>query len=923
MTPNINRLGLVLVILSLSAILAAQNLENLALSTSSGLEIHKLILSDSSEIDLDGAFPVFSFELNGKYRQSGDVPAVLSGTRFILSFEKSLRVTFASFGGGHPGWKGEITFLNEGTDTLVISNVVPFGENPDNVYICGKGPWNLARAWLHRPAYKPVRVILPDNAWEAAYSSWSVSDDLAVCSLIRRGKAEGALVKRYNTELPPGSRISYNYYGETYSGEWQEGLRRIFRDRYMYDLFEFDNSLFEREDLKWISESYLIALQFAWDRNFYDRLEGKYKFGDFLRSMNEKFSYLDVYGLWPTWPRLGLDQRNQWDMYTNLPGGTTQIRNFSRLARNYNTRFFIAYNPWDRSTRQENPMAGMSRLIGEIEADGVVLDTRGASSFELQQAADSVREGVVMYSEGMAVPSDMPGIVSGRVHNAIYLSPELNLNKLIKPEFAIFRVCDVGEDVLHREIAISFFNGYGTELNLFRPGRDFNIEDDYDFLARTTMILRENSDVFLDRDWTPLVDTRKDGIYINRWGKGAKVLYTVLSMTPAGFNEPMIEIADRPGFHYVSLWNHENILPVRLGNRFYLPVSVKPYSSLNEGTRREGEVDCIARFTKLLESFITNDTLRITSEKPGTIRIYRGNPSYGAEKVEMSIGKDTAIYLPAVFGSYEGKVLVQLHIENKLADVNILRRTGKVPWLVSAPRRTEGAGRVPRDMVLIPPASFSYTVSANDNFIPHPVQQKREVELDSFLIDRYPVTNLDYYKFVFATSYYPADTANYLKHWENGIYRQGQEDYPVVYISLEDARAYAEWVGKRLPAEDEWQLAAQGTDGRIWPWGNEFHGTKCNNSFNRSTPVDAFPKGESPFGVFDLVGNVWQLTDDVYSNGTNYFVTIRGGSYYKPDSSWWYIEGGPQPLNKTQMLLMVSPGFDRSSTVGFRCVKDF
>ena len=84
-----------------------------------------------------------------------------------------------------------------------------------------------------------------------------------------------------------------------------------------------------------------------------------------------------------------------------------------------------------------------------------------------------------MYSEGMAVPKDMPGIISGRVHNAIFLSPELNLNKLIKPDFSIFRVCDVGEDIIHREIAISFFNGYGTELNMFRPGgRDENYRKD-------------------------------------------------------------------------------------------------------------------------------------------------------------------------------------------------------------------------------------------------------------------------------------------------------------------------------------------------------------------------------------------------------------------------------------------------------------
>ena len=76
-----------------------------------------------------------------------------------------------------------------------------------------------------------------------------------------------------------------------------------------------------------------------------------------------------------------------------------------------------------------------------------------------------------MYSEGMPVVKDMPGIVAARVHNALFLSPELNLNKLIRPDFAIFRVADVGEDILRREISVAFFNGYGTELNHVQAGR--------------------------------------------------------------------------------------------------------------------------------------------------------------------------------------------------------------------------------------------------------------------------------------------------------------------------------------------------------------------------------------------------------------------------------------------------------------------
>ena len=102
----------------------------------------------------------------------------------------------------------------------------------------------------------------------------------------------------------------------------------------------------------------------------------------------------------------------------------------------------------------------------------------------------------------------------------------------------------------------------------------------------------------------------------------------------------------------------------------------------------------------------------------------------------------------------------------------------------------------------------------------------------------------------------------------------------------------------------------------------QFDSSKCNNASGELMPVDAFPGGQSQFGVMDMVGNVWQISNDVYDDGSYYLEMIRGGSYFKPTSSWWYVKGGPQPLSHRQILLMVSPGFDRNATVGFRCVKD-
>jgi formylglycine-generating enzyme required for sulfatase activity len=901
----------------------SQKLNGFIISGGSGLGIGGFITGDSVDNRLEKSKPLYSFVLNQTPHNSNEVFFLKSEGKYSQEFEKTVKVTSAIEEVSATGMKGEIIFENTGSDTISINNVVPFGEDATSVYITGKGPWDLAKAWLFRPGFRPVRVILPDNAWELGYSSFPVANGMSVCALARRTRIEGGQRQRYETILPPGTKVAYTVYSEIFNGEWQNGLRRMFRDRHLHDVENFDNSLFEREDLKWIKECYLIVLQMGWDREFYDRLTGKYTYPEVIKKGIGTFGKIDVYGIWPTWPRLGLDQRNQWDLYRDLPGGTDQLRSFIKMSQQAGTKFFIAYNPWDNSTRKEDHYKGMARLISETEADGVVLDTKGSSSYELQAAADSVRMGVVMYSEGMAVTKDMPGIISGRVHNAIFMSPELNLNKLIKPDFSIFRVCDVGEDFIHREVAVSFFNGYGTELNMFRPGgRDDSYREDLEFLAATTFILRQNNDAFLDNDWTPFIGTTVDNVFVNRWNSGVKTIFTVLNMRSEGFDSKLFKVENSPGKHFVSLWNHENIKPVKENDSYFIPVRTEGWSTSSTGTRKEGSVDCVAEFPVLLTSRLNGDSIEISSKTDGKIMIWKGNPSYKTQFKEFKHGTDTVIRVKDLFGFYEGKIVVQLTDNDRIKDENILELKGGKPWLISKVTSTKKATVIPSDMLMVPGKEFSFDVSANDDFIPYPEINGKIFSVDSFLIDRYPVTNAKYYEFLNNSGYRPADTSNYLKHWQSEVYKQGQEKYPVVYVSFEDMMAYSEWAEKRLPTEAEWQLAAQGTDKRTWPWGNEFHGTYCNNSFTRPTPVDAFIKGQSPYGVIDMVGNVWQMTGDMYFNGTNYFSIIRGGSYYKPESSWWYIQGGPQQLDKTQMLLLVSPGFDRSSTVGFRCVKD-
>lgn len=153
--------------------------------------------------------------------------------------------------------------------------------------------------------------------------------------------------------------------------------------------------------------------------------------------------------------------------------------------------------------------------------------------------------------------------------------------------------------------------------------------------------------------------------------------------------------------------------------------------------------------------------------------------------------------------------------------------------------------------------------------------EKGERELPEFWIDKSPVTNAEYARFVTATGHDPPT------HWgESKIPPKGITNHPVVYVSWHDAKAYAVWAGKFLPTEEEWEKAARGTDGREYPWGNQVPTARsCNFGDNEggTTPVGRYsPQGDSPYGCVDMAGNVWEWTTSRHEEGRQ---VVRGGSF--------------------------------------------
>lgn len=907
--------------------------------------------------------PLFSALIDSaNFSSAESKPAVFKDSvRFDIGKDlKCLVVRDHSF---TQGLKYTVRFTNRGIVSHSIENVVPLGRGDDRVYITADGPkeWPgyLCRSKLYRPGYGPVGVVLPDNAWHMGFVDLRLTGQISLTGMARRGQRDKdrSEIDRWKVTLKPGGWVDYSFWFDIHTGDWHEGLRMMFQQRFLYDLKDFDNQLFRRTDLAWMRNAYLMLLQFGWDKKYYDFGSQRYTFYDNLKEYDSLTGGYDIFTLWPTWPRLGLDQRNQWDMYRDLPGGLAELKKQAGFAHNAGKKYFISYNPWDEGTRKEDQLAGMENLLRETDADGVVLDTKGSSSSELQQAADRVRSGIIMYSEGMAVPKDMPGIVCGRVHDALVMPPPLNLNKFIKPDFAIFRVLQLADDRLHRELAVAFFNGYGVEVNTMRPGRPDWISEEFAYLGRVIRILRQNSAIFHDNGWVPLIPTLTDSIYVNLWKSDDKQLFTILSLKPEGFTGPLFELPPRlpdspidsgnikphqddlttgsgsgpdlkPGWHYVDLWNHMEVELVMKDSKTFVPASIDPFSREWLNSRREGNAGCIAGFKRTLFVTLTHQILTIKSATGDRIVVTEGNPSYSSKSLSFTAPSSVLkLDLTEQFGKRSAKFVIQLFRDSALIDEVIMQPDPDEPCLISSPQKTVAVDKAPEGMVEIPSGEFRFYTKRDpgtqDPFIAFPdFSDTVTVAMQRFFMDKFPVTNRDYYRFILQSAYSPADTSNYLKHWFQKKPRPGTEHLPVVYISPDDAKAYAAWAGKRLPTEREWQYAAQGTDMRKYPWGNKLTPGVCNNNLNVPTPVSKFPRGASPFGVEDMIGNVWQITADIYDNGAYYFNIIRGGSYYHPTQSIWYVTGGPLPADHPEMLLLMAPGLDRNATVGFRCVRD-
>jgi hypothetical protein len=605
----------------------------------------------------------------------------------------------------------------------------------------------------------------------------------------------------------------------------------------------YDDALYRREDFAWVPRCFSCGFLMMNDLAFWDPAAGEYKVEAFLDEGEREFGGYDSVVLWHAYPRIGFDDRNQFDFYRDMPGGLPGLLEVSRRFRRRGVRVFIDYNPWDTGTRREGKpdLDALADLVRAIEADGLFLDTMNRGAAEFRAKLDAARPGVVLEGE-IALPLEnvhdhhmswAQGFPDGEV-------PGVLRNKWFERRHMQHQIKRWDRDHTG-ELHAAWMNGSGTMVweNVFGTWAGWSARD-RSILRAMLPVQRRYSELLSGEGWIPLVPAEVPRVYASLWEKDGLRLWTLVNRDTKEARGTLLKVEPREGARYFDLVAGREIRPETAGGAALLAGSIRPR---------------------------------------GIGAIVAGPPG--------ALGADFERFLAA-----------QAEIDRR-ADSGTAFPERRQTLRPAAPARKDAP---PAGMRALAAASFDLPVTYTqrecglydaDPPLRSPAQQlhklqrfTRPAKVGPCAVDAKPVTNAAYAEFLAKSGYKPRHPGNFLRHWAGGKPPPGKEDHPVVWVDLGDARAYAAWAGKRLPAEEEWYRA--------------------------------FEQKAAEYGP----ARVWEWTESERSDGRIRFAILKGGADYRAEGSIWYADGGPREPDFAAKFLLMWPGLDRCGTVGFRCAAD-
>ncbi len=643
----------------------------------------------------------------------------------------------------------------------------------------------------------------------------------------------------------------------------------------------YDGSRYEIPALQWTQSSFMQPQMMVEERYFYDPVAGKYTVDRYLDDLEKRYGGIDSVLIWPTYPNMGIDNRNQHDMIRAMPGGATGVRQMIADFHRRGARVLFPMMMWDQGTRDPGkpwPQA-VAEMMAEIGADGVNGDTQDGVPLAFSQAADKIGHPLAFEPESEPHDEQLAWNVLTWGEYQFQFVPSVDRYKWLETRHMV-NLSDRANRSKTDDLQFAFFNGIGWNSweNVWGIWNGVTARDG-EATRRIATIERAVAPFLVSAGWEPFYPMHRYGVFASRWPLRDKTLWTIVNRNEYNVDGWQISTPFVEGVRYYDLYHGREFAPERDGDTTVLsfPMETHGYGAI---LAVPGEADAVtAQLMAKMQTMTARPLASYSSEWKALTQ----------QLVEIAPTKPPATSPPGMVEVRGGDFTFKVEgIE--IEGFNDIGVDVQYPWEDMARRFHE-----------------------------------HRMPVRSFYMDKYPVTNREFKKFLDATRYRPKDDLNFLRDWEGGVYPQGWANKPVTWVSLEDARAYAEWAGKRLPHEWEWQYAAQGSDARVYPWGGKWEPGAVptpdqGRTMRGPDDVDAHPAGASPFGVMDMVGNVWQWTDEYIDEHTRAGI-LRGGSYYQPQGSVWYF---PQAYRNDQhgKLLLMAPSKDRSGALGFRCVKD-
>jgi hypothetical protein len=620
------------------------------------------------------------------------------------------------------------------------------------------------------------------------------------------------------------------------------------------------------DQFSWAKKNFVMGFVFMWDQEFYNPQSRRYTVDKYCDKMDNEFGGIQSVILWHTYPNIGIDDKNQFDFFYNMPGGIDSLRKAVADFHKRGVKVFLVYNPWDTDTRRpaSSDAEQLAQVLALLDADGYYLDTwkssLGVNSMfigekTLREAALEKGKKVAFSTEIHPQFKDLVGkdalLCTWGQEIDPYENTGLSHVKWIKPTHIQHFIKRMNRN-RRSELGLAWINGQGMQVweNVFGKMNLWSAEDKAS-IRRMNHVWQTYGFVYLTDSMKPFVPTNNNNVELTIFENKSVIVGNLRNLNTLSGESVQIKIEAKDYKKVIDLWKGTEINAAKTKDFFEFNYELNDFGAF-----------------MLVKSI--DDTLLTFMKKQNDL-----HQLINAKRIISQ--QELSLKYPKPYSFSTSKVNADFISE--LTSV-----TGGMYKLKSLSRWREG-GDYPEPNGLDNHTEITERISGQIHWV-------HEIELTTtgFNITQRVVTNRQYETFLQKSGYITPVSQNYLSHWKSKICPKEIYDLPVTNISLEDARAFAQWAGGRLPTEWEWQLAAE-----------------MNSTFK--------------------INEVFEWNESERNDGFNRSVSIRGGcEKWKMYESWWYfptaqygeVIGGNQSKYNHVKYFIMDPSIDRASTLGFR-----